>query len=136
MTKSDDYNQYLRDHMRNKYNNRRARAIEKLGGICSICGTTDNLEFDHRDPKTKTISITKALYRKNEILQLELEKCQLLCLIHHREKSKMEQSVEHGEGLTGKKSCYCSLCGPLKQKYRKKYKRTYQKLDLDQPLKL
>lgn len=31
------------------YHNKRYKLIQQLGGKCAICGSTENLEFDHID---------------------------------------------------------------------------------------
>ncbi|QAY03515.1 HNH endonuclease [Mycobacterium phage CicholasNage] len=96
---------------------RKARLIAMLGGSCVECGATDSLEFDHIDPATKAFAIMKRLNWSDEIVLPELDKCQLLCKEHHDAKSRRERSVEHGHGKTGKRNCYCDLCGPLKAAY-------------------
>jgi 5-methylcytosine-specific restriction endonuclease McrA len=49
----EEYNEYYRRYMLNRYYERRAAAIEKLGGKCSYCGSIEGLEFDHIDPDDK-----------------------------------------------------------------------------------
>lgn len=109
---------------------RRIQAKNYLGAKCRFCSSIDNLEFDHIDPKTKSFNISDAISNNKAWtkLVLELDKCQLLCHDCHKEKSDEEQSVNHGEGLTGKKNCSCDLCKPLKQKYMKNYTKQNQGL--------
>lgn len=113
---------YMADYMLRRYHARRAEAVARLGGKCRNCGTTEHLEIDHIDPATKSFdlgtlwSVAKARY------DAELEKCQLLCHGCHAAKSASEQSVGHGEGLTGKRNCRCKLCGPLKNRYNREFK--------------
>ena len=115
------YNEYMRAYMANRYIKRRKQIIEKLGGVCVECGTTENLEIDHIERSMKSFGIGKAIAGWSwKRLNQELDKCQLLCKTHHQDKTVSESSVEHGGGLSGKKSCYCSLCGPLKVKYQNK----------------
>jgi hypothetical protein len=58
----------------------RESALEELGGKCVICGTTENLEFNHIDPSTKEREVsTKCGLRHKEHL-----KCELMCKEHHR----------------------------------------------------
>jgi 5-methylcytosine-specific restriction endonuclease McrA len=62
---------------------------------CEFCGYTDYraLEFDHIDPKTKTIGISKAVsdtWSWENILN-EIEKCQILCANCHKVKTAKEQ---------------------------------------------
>lgn len=68
------------------YRRKRQAAIEYLGGKCVVCGATNNLEFDHVDPSTKEMSISRFLRRRFEVYKAELDKCQLLCYEHHKNK--------------------------------------------------
>jgi 5-methylcytosine-specific restriction endonuclease McrA len=73
------------------YDENRQYLINKMGGQCVSCGTTENLEFDHINPLDKSLNITKKLTLKNayqleEILE-ELNKCQLLCEQCHSKKT-------------------------------------------------
>lgn len=120
----EKYNVYMREYMLKRYHERRAESLRILGGKCIQCGVTEELEIDHIDPKTKTFETGKVWSFSKERWLKELEKCQLLCKKHHKEKTILQTSVPHGGGLTGKKSCYCPLCGPLKSKYNVKWKKT------------
>lgn len=76
-------------------NLRRLRAkqysVEYLGGKCMSCGWVGNLacyDIHHKDPKEKDFN-PNALNLANkslEIVKEELNKCELLCAICHREK--------------------------------------------------
>ena len=70
-----------------KYN-RKAQAIEYLGGRCAMCGLHDNriavYEFHHRDPSTKLFNIAHRLGYGWDKIKNELDKCDLLCAICHR----------------------------------------------------
>lgn len=82
-----DYNNYMREYMLRRYYRRRGEAIEKLGGQCKSCGTTDDLEFDHIDPDQKEYSIAKIFTSGSEgKVQAEVAKCQLLCTDCHKKK--------------------------------------------------
>lgn len=65
-----------------------------LGGRCFICGTTETLEFDHIDPTTKLFEISVGLtnYLPEDDLWVEMDKCQLLCKIHHSKKTAQENT--------------------------------------------
>lgn len=70
----------------------KARMIEYLSDkSCVKCGMNDPrvLEFDHIDPETKVIDISKAFKNtmKWEDILLEIEKCQLLCANCHKIKT-------------------------------------------------
>lgn len=117
MTKRENYNEYMRKYMLKRYHRRRSDSIEKLGGKCVVCGTTDNLEIDHIDRSTKTMAISGLWSCNIQRYEAELKLCQLLCEQHHKEKTSRENSVDHGGGKTGKRNCYCELCAPLKRAY-------------------
>lgn len=120
------YNEYMREYVAKRYKRLRSEWIERLGGSCAACGSRDNLEFDHIDASQKKYNIGKILStHSKQKVEEEMARCQLLCKECHLEKTIREEDiyiVDHGEGLTGKKSCYCSLCGPLKSAYNKRYK--------------
>ena len=65
------------------------KAIEYKGGACNVCGydkTTTALCFHHRDPTTKSFSISNGGLEKSwNILKEELDKCDLLCANCHVE---------------------------------------------------
>jgi hypothetical protein len=77
-----------------------------LGGRCVICGTVDDLEFDHIDPQTKVFTIACGLDRPRPILVAEAAKCQLLCCIDHKVKTKgdgEQPNRARGERVAGAK---------------------------------
>lgn len=123
MTKREKYNEYMREYMKRRYHERKAESLVKLGGKCVICGTTENLEFDHIDRTTKTMDINTMWSVNRKRYEEELKLIQLLCAPHHQAKTSAEQSVPHGGGLTGKRNCRCELCAPLKNAYSRELKR-------------
>lgn len=98
------------------YLTRKALAIQILGGHCVLCGRTEDLQFDHVDPHTKKFAITDRLRGNWETLVEELAKCQLLCMIHHEEKSTVEKrlrapALRHGTYWAYRKhKCRCDPC--------------------------
>jgi len=73
------------------YHKRRVKLIEQLGGKCAICGSTENLEFDHIDSSSKEIKIGECMSYDINLIQKELSKCQLLCKKCHIEKTKLNK---------------------------------------------
>lgn len=62
---------------------------------CAWCGSTNNLQLDHIDPKSKVGH--RVWYWSEERREAELAKCQPLCETCHIEKSREEQRhLEHG----------------------------------------
>jgi 5-methylcytosine-specific restriction endonuclease McrA len=100
-----------------RYNKRKAEAIEILGGACVICGSTDNLQFDHLNPGTKEFSLGKLWSTNQENFLLELSKCQLLCFTCHIAKTIVydkKQELHMGKEPTRRKPKIKS--GILRQK--------------------
>ena len=105
------------------YAAKRARWIKYLGGVCVKCGATENLEFDHIDPATKSFDIGKNWSRSEKVIIAELAKCQLLCNSCHNKKSGDALAVPHGGGKCGKRGCKCTPCRLRKNEYLKLLKR-------------
>lgn len=63
---------------------------------CTVCGESDVLvlEFDHRDPNTKKEDIS-TLIRSYSLksLNLEIDKCDVLCANCHRRKTHKERNT-------------------------------------------
>lgn len=112
----------MREYMKRRWEQRRASAIEHLGGKCAVCGSTNRLEFDHIDPATKLMSIAKASSRSEAFFWAEVEKCQLLCNRHHKAKTRSERQVPHGGGESGRKGCKCARCRSRKRQYMRLYR--------------
>lgn len=123
----DCYREYMRNYVRERYHRLRKEWLDKLGGECVRCGSTEDLNFDHINAEEKTYSIAKILStHSKQKVEKEMAKCQILCEFCHIIKSAEEgdiYTVEHGGGLTGKKNCRCELCGPLKNAYYKEYRK-------------
>ncbi len=88
-----EYNNYIKNYLKRRYDERRSLAIQILGGRCVKCGATDDLQFDHIVHEQKSFDIADRLaqYTWKRILE-ELKKCQLLCSKCHNKKSGIEQS--------------------------------------------
>jgi 5-methylcytosine-specific restriction endonuclease McrA len=66
---------------------RRNDWIDSQGRACVDCGTDQDLEIDHVDPRTKAFEIGRIWSRKQEFREAELAKCVLRCTTHHRLKT-------------------------------------------------
>ena len=109
------------------YYKRKQALIDMWGGCCVKCGSKKELEFDHIDRKSKKFSITTKISYKLSFLLKEVKKCQLLCTICHKEKSKKEKEAKHG--TTSRYRHHRCRCGDCKKvwndackKWRKKRK--------------
>lgn len=109
------HNAYMAAYMKAWYDRRRAEAVAALGGHCAHpgCEETEGLEFDHIDPKTKTMVIAKMWTASEVRFQAELAKCQLLCVPHHLEKTLAERGQRPARGTHGTITAY-THCGPPK----------------------
>jgi 5-methylcytosine-specific restriction endonuclease McrA len=118
--KRSDYNAYMRDYMLRRYHRRRAAFIGERGGVCVQCGSSRDLEIDHADRLTKAFDVGSALTSMSAAkLAVELEKCQLLCHVCHKDKSITElgrQRWRHGT-LSGYRYCRCDECRTAKSVY-------------------
>lgn len=86
-------NEYMKNYMKARWLSRRARYIAQLGGKCVDCGTSDNLQFDHIDPNTKSFTISTQTSRSEEAMQKELKLCVLRCSDCHIIKNKVDGSA-------------------------------------------
>ena len=111
------------EYDRQRYEAWKARLIELLGGKCAKCESTEDLQFDHVSRELKEFAIMKRWNRSETELQEELNKCQLLCGPHHKEKTASEVRNPHGGGLTGIKGCSCDLCHERRNQYSRDRKR-------------
>ena len=90
----DEMNAASRKTHKKNRDERRKILIERLGGKCVKCGTTENLQFDHIDPQTKkdrTYCVSTMLGCSMERVTAEADKCQLLCPKCHLEKTYTEE---------------------------------------------
>lgn len=107
----------------NRYHERRRRAIASLGGKCVVCGTEDSLELDHIDPSTKSFNISEAWGKSESVWWAEVEKCQLLCITHHKKKTAKEQTKGHGTwGSVRNRKCKCDECREFVRDYHREWR--------------
>jgi len=126
-----DKKTYMREYMR-KYAMRRYYAkkqalIDKLGGKCAVCGSTDRLEFDHVKHGSRAFTITsKVWWAKSEAVASELAKCQLLCHACHMLKSIQEKGHTPASGTHGTlaayRYCKCEECREANKRYCREYR--------------
>lgn len=113
---------------------RRAKAIDLLGGECVECGSTDRLEFDHikndREDYKHMLGHLLGSCTWKRIVE-ELKKCQLLCHACHLIKSHVERghligaNVIHGIAKSYySKKCRCVACKEAWATYNKQYRIT------------
>ena len=83
------------------------------GKSCAVCGSTESLELDHIDPSQKKYNPAAiwGMSDTNPNKIAELAKCQVLCLVHHKEKTKQwhEANRNHGRSWYAY-GCRCDIC--------------------------
>ena len=108
-----------------EYARRKQKIHDHLGGRCVVCGVSEGLNVDHIDASTKSFDVMSNWSRSWATLRVELDKCQLLCIGHHKEKTKSSKdhaggrnrwsSIQHGKlHAYGKYKCRCDLCKAAK----------------------
>jgi 5-methylcytosine-specific restriction endonuclease McrA len=85
-----------------RYAKRMKLAIEELGGQCVECASTNELQLDHIDPKTKEFNVSRLTNRSLATFLKELEKCQLLCFDCHVEKTRKDRAEKNGRPVSVK----------------------------------
>lgn len=123
--------EYMRTYRKRVYRERRDAAIAALGGACVKCGVTTNLEIDHIDASKKTFEIgVKIWCMSAEKLEVELNKCQLLCESCHAEKTIIDVGNKPARGTHGSLSawryCKCDICRAAYNAYNRDYKRKHR----------
>jgi 5-methylcytosine-specific restriction endonuclease McrA len=112
-----------------RYYERRALLIARLGGKCVRCNSINKLEFDHIDPKLKSIDISKDWGKSLDNLEEELVNCQLLCNSCHKAKTK-EQTYgirRHGTYTMYKNgACRCEACVAAYKEATRKWQKKYR----------
>lgn len=111
----------MRRYMASYRRSQRQLAIRRLGGKCAQCGSTKDLQFDHRDPATKMDTIANLSELRSWRFEIELLKCQLLCIECHKKKTLTDLG-QLGRAVHGSAAAY-KVCGPPKCEECRAYKR-------------
>lgn len=93
--KQNGENPYLQQKERGI--NKKIKAVLSLGGKCTSCGYNKNLaalEFHHIYPSTKEFALDLRVFSNlsDVKLNIELEKCVLLCANCHREVHNLDKN--------------------------------------------
>jgi 5-methylcytosine-specific restriction endonuclease McrA len=85
-----------RDHYKEKQlrqrQERKEFLLENLGHSCSVCGSTEKLEFDHINPSYKN-SRQSFLSMGLETIRSQLDNIQVLCQECHKKKSNAQKTA-------------------------------------------
>lgn len=113
---------------------RRQLAFNVLGRRCVRCGSTDKLEFDHKNPAKKKNKLSRFWSAPKDEFIKELLKCQVLCAKCHVEKTNEDRKVvpkRHGTPtMYQKEGCRCKKC-KLAMSQRKAYYEGRRDRDFD-----
>ena len=130
-------NEYMKDYMSNRRANRRKKLLSLLGNACEKCGSKEDLEFNHKDLRLKSFSLSGYnLDTSWDKIMKELEKCELLCRSHHLEATRVQYKNGEIRPWNDKRyvpyicgtvrsyqeiKCKCELCRKAKSLYRNKF---------------
>ncbi len=121
----ENYNAYMSDYMLKRYHTKMTDAKEQFGNVCSLCGSSEQLEFHHVNQADKSFTIgSKMLSLSDAKIQAELEKCQLICSLCHRQQHA--SSAPCGTAQRYWRGCRCKPCVLAYNEYQKEYKRTWR----------
>lgn len=121
-------------YVNNRRKTRRQALLDLSNNECLKCGSTANLQFDHRDRTQKSFTLSgHPLDKSWETILEEHAKCDLLCAPCHLEKSKLAGDLSqepvnknntpyvHGSPRTySETGCRCDPCKQSKRLYRAK----------------
>lgn len=79
MAQTDAERAYDRKYRLKRYHKKMREARRKMGGKCQKCGSRTNLQFDHKNPKSKSFALGKNWSYSKERVNKEKSKTQLLC---------------------------------------------------------
>ena len=103
----------MKQYMLDRWKARKQRGIAQLGGKCVSCGGTDDLQFDHIDPSTKSFTIGRNTSCSDEKFTNELKKCQLLCKACHKIKTTENGDLDNRPANI---KCNCGrLCSSIRE---------------------
>lgn len=103
---------------------RRQDWIDSQGGKCAVCGSTENLEVDHKDPAQKEYDpcVLWSLALDNPKRIGELAKCWVLCRICHKAKTIGEKrTAQHGGIRMYRVGCRCKECRAANTRSQREY---------------
>lgn len=117
----------MAEYMRKRRRARRTKLLELLGNKCQSCGSTENLEFDHKNPRRKQHDFNEIKDGPENAILKEIMKCSLLCANCHHDKTRDnneyvnrdKKPARHGTIWKYKLGCRCSKCKKAISDYMK-----------------
>jgi len=123
-----------KEYWREDYKRRKRKLIDKLGGKCNKCGSINELQIDHINPKEKSFNIS-ALIRSSRLVGQEIHKCQILCFPCHKQKNKIDGS-QNKNRVRGEKANFSKLTNEMVISIRAHVKNGFPIRKLARELKL
>lgn len=118
-TNNEKKKAYLKEYQKKWLRKRRQDWID-INGPCKHCGTWENLEVDHIKREDKTMHTASIWSKRQEVRELELSKCQVLCRECHLKKTIEESNypgIIHGSTRGyDHYGCRCEECKLTKRK--------------------
>jgi 5-methylcytosine-specific restriction endonuclease McrA len=111
-----------REYQRQWLARKREKAIHEYGGVCSQCGSSEDLEFDHINPELKARNIGAIWSYSWENIRDELAKCQLLCVDCHKAKTRETSYKGHGCEHRYRDGCRCQPCKDAHAERARRYR--------------
>lgn len=105
-------------HGKRVWNGAKARHMYLANKSCVSCGSTDRLQFHHRNPDERTDDVN--FTRSDERVLAEIAKCDILCHDCHRARHAMKHGT-NSMYTSGK--CRCDICSANWRAYNREYKR-------------
>jgi hypothetical protein len=122
VNRSEASKEQRRQYDRNKRVLFVAHCLEYLGGFCVDCGTNENLELSHNDPRLKDFNPRRGSGYHCDwetIIRPELDKCSLRCTRCHLIYDGKHPEPEHGDRVMYDLGCRCDICRGAVNKYNR-----------------
>jgi hypothetical protein len=109
----------MREYMANRYHQKRQEVIDRLGGKCVRCGTSEGtLHLDHKNKAKKTMRASDLHSVNDKRFEDEIKNLQILCAECHKNKSfenwdYSSRTPKPGHGsywMYRKYRCRCPAC--------------------------
>jgi len=127
---------YMREYMANRYHQTRKKVLDRLGGKCVRCGTSEGqLHLDHKDASKKTMRASDLHSVNDQKFENEIKNLQILCNDCHLKKTREDWDysdrtprVGHGSFWFYKKyRCRCPACCKAYKDKQKEWRQDQKK---------
>jgi hypothetical protein len=102
----------------------RRRAEWFADKMCTVCGSTIDLELHHVDPSSK---VSHSIWSWSQSRRdAEAAKCEVLCSFHHEIETRkyVQRDITHGTHTKGyARGCRCQLCTKAHAEYARQWRK-------------